>query len=383
MYMHRLRRMNRMAATDLWGRVLLLLAIGAVWSTVLFSATATAARVTDLYAASGVLPAESESPLADAFNEALGKVLVKVTGRRDAAAPDYLVTLFPDPAQLVQQYRREDRETIWARFDRNAIKRVLDSAGQPVWGADRPVILVWLALDAGRGRRSILRAESAADALPIRTDEALTFDMEQLDEVRIVIVEAAEARGMPVLLPLVDAEDLSRLSFAELWGDFGDPVMAASARYGADAVLIGRARGQRVRWTLLQGDERIDWQGSLADGPNATADWLGGRLATYADSAGKIRLSVAGVNSLEDYGVLTSYLNSIAVVESFEVSRVNGDHIEFDVTVRGDADRLMRAMRGSRILQPITGTQLLNNDPLALPGYRREPDLAYMLVPSP
>ncbi len=383
MYMHRLRRMNRMAATDLWGRVLLLLAIGAVWSTVLFSATATAARVTDLYAASGVLPAESESPLADAFNEALGKVLVKVTGRRDAAAPDYLVTLFPDPAQLVQQYRREDRETIWARFDRNAIKRVLDGAGQPVWGADRPVILVWLALDAGRGRRSILRAESAADALPIRTDEALTFDMEQLDEVRIVIVEAAEARGMPVLLPLVDAEDLSRLSFAELWGDFGDPVMAASARYGADAVLIGRARGQRVRWTLLQGDERIDWQGSLADGPNATADWLGGRLATYADSAGKIRLSVAGVNSLEDYGVLTSYLNSIAVVESFEVSRVNRDHIEFDVTVRGDADRLMRAMRGSRILQPITGTQLLNNDPLALPGYRREPDLAYMLVPSP
>ena len=375
--------MNRMAATDLWGRVLLLLAIGAVWSTVLFSATATAARVTDLYAASGVLPAESESPLADAFNEALGKVLVKVTGRRDAAAPDYLVTLFPDPAQLVQQYRREDRETIWARFDRNAIKRVLDGAGQPVWGADRPVILVWLALDAGRGRRSILRAESAADALPIRTDEALTFDMEQLDEVRIVIVEAAEARGMPVLLPLVDAEDLSRLSFAELWGDFGDPVMAASARYGADAVLIGRARGQRVRWTLLQGDERIDWQGSLADGPNATADWLGGRLATYADSAGKIRLSVAGVNSLEDYGVLTSYLNSIAVVESFEVSRVNRDHIEFDVTVRGDADRLMRAMRGSRILQPITGTQLLNNDPLALPGYRREPDLAYMLVPSP
>ena len=247
MYMHRLRRMNRMAATDLWGRVLLLLAIGAVWSTVLFSATATAARVTDLYAASGVLPAESESPLTDAFNEALGKVLVKVTGRRDAAAPDYLVTLFPDPAQLVQQYRREDRETIWAQFDRNAIKRVLDGAGQPVWGADRPVILVWLALDAGRGRRSILRAESAADALPIRTDEALTFDMEQLDEVRIVIVEAAEARGMPVLLPLVDAEDLSRLSFAELWGDFGDPVMAASARYGADAVLIGRARGQRVR----------------------------------------------------------------------------------------------------------------------------------------
>ncbi len=387
-YMYRLRTMNRMAATSPWDRALPLLVIGAICLTVLSSATATAARVSDLYAATGVLPADSESPLADAFNEALGKVLVKVTGRRDAAAPDFLVTLFPDPAKVVQQYRREGQETIWARFDRDEIKRVLDGSGQPVWGEDRPVILIWLALDAGRGQRSILPAESEADVLPIRTDEALSFDFEQLDEVRVVVVEAAESRGIPVLLPLVDAEDLSRLSFAELWGDFSDPVMAASERYGADAVLIGRARsaaapGQQVRWSLLQGDERIDWQGSLADGPNATADWLGGRLATYADSAGKVRLSVGGVNSLDDYGALTSYLKSIAVVDSFDVSRVNGDHIEFVVTVRGDSDRLMRAIRSGRMLQPITGAQLLGSDPWALPGYRREPDLAYTLVPSP
>ena len=179
--------MNRMAATGPGGRALFLPVIGAVWLTVLVSGPATAARVSDLYTASGVLPADSASPLTDAFNEALGRVLVKVTGRRDASAPDYLVTLFPDPAQVVQQYRREDQETIWARFDRDAIKRVLDGAGQPVWGADRPVVLIWLALDAGRGRRSILSAESAADGLPIRTDESLTANIEQLDEVRVIV----------------------------------------------------------------------------------------------------------------------------------------------------------------------------------------------------
>jgi hypothetical protein len=70
-------------------------------------------------------------------------------------------------------------------------------------------------------------------------------------------------------------------------------------------------------------------------------------------------------------------------VDSFDVSRVIGDHIEFVVTVRGDSDRLMRAIRSGRMLQPITGAQLLNSDPWALPGYRREPDLAYTLVPSP
>ena len=391
--------MKRVAAASIVGGTLFLPVISAVWLILLASRPATAVPVRNLYAASVALPAESPDPSNDTFNDALGKVLVKVTGRRDASAPDYLMRLFPDPEQVVQLHRREDQETIWVQFRRNAIKRVLDGEGQPVWGADRPEVLIWLALDAGRGRRSILSAESATSGLPIRPDESLTVDIEQADKARVVIMEAAEGRGVPMLLPLMDAEDLSRLSFAELWGDFSDTVMAASARYGVEVVLIGRARnaaapGRQVRWTLLHGNDRRDWQGDLADGPNGTADWLGGRLATTTDSVDKIRLSVAGVKTLEHYGQLKKYLNSIEVVELFEVSRVNGDYIEFNLTVRGDCNRLVRAMRGSQILQPMTGMQRFSTDLPASPGYRpaeqepvgvcrRESDVIYMMMHSP
>ena len=317
--MHRSRIIKRVAAASIVRGALFLPVISAV---LLASRPATAVPVRNLYAASVALPAESLDPSNDTFNDALGKVLVKVTGRRDASAPDYLMRLFPDPEQVVQLHRREDQETIWIQFRRNAIKRVLDGEGQPVWGVDRPEVLIWLALDAGRGRRSILSAESATDGLPIWLDESLTVDIQQTDKARVAIMEAAEGRGVPVLLPLMDAEDLSRLSFAELWGNFSDTVMAASARYGVEVVLIGRARnesapGRQVRWTLLYGNDRKDWQGDLADGPNGTADWLGGRLATTADSVDKIRLSVAGVKTLEHYGQLKKYLNSIEVVELF------------------------------------------------------------------
>ena len=391
--------MKRVAAAGIVGGTLFLPVISAVWLILLASRPATAVPVRNLYAASVALPAESPDPSNDTFNDALGKVLVKVTGRRDASAPDYLMRLFPDPEQVVQLHRREDQETIWIQFRRNAIKRVLDGEGQPVWGTDRPEVLIWLALDAGRGRRSILSAESATDGLPIWLDESLTVDIQQTDKARVVIMEAAEGRGVPVLLPLMDAEDLSRLSFAELWGNFSDTVMAASARYGVEVVLIGRARnasapGRQVRWTLLYGNDRKDWQGDLADGPNGTADWLGGRLATTADSVDKIRLSVAGVKTLEHYGQLKKYLNSIEVVELFTVSQVNGDYIEFDLTVRGDCGRLMRAMRGSQILQPMTGIQRFNADSPASPGYRpaeqesvgicrHESDVIYMMMHSP
>ena len=391
--------MKRVAAVGMAGGALFLPVISAVWLMLLASRPATAVPVRNLYAASVALPAESSDPSNETFNDALGRVLVKVTGRRNASAPDYLMRLFPDPEQVVQLHRREDQETIWVQFRRNAIKRVLDGEGEPVWGADRPEVLIWLALDAGRGRRSILPAESETDGLPIRTDESLTTDIEQADEARAVIMEAAEGRGVPVLLPLMDAEDLSRLSFAELWGDFSDTVMAASARYGVEVVLIGRARhaaapGRQVRWTLLYENDRKDWQGDLADGPNRTADWLGARLATTADSVDKIRLSVAGVKTLEHYGQLRNYLNSIEVVELFEVSRVNGDYIEFDVTVRGDCDRLMRAMRGSHIFQPVTSMQPFSSDSPASPSYRPaeqesvdtcggEPGVIYMMMHSP
>ena len=384
--------MKPAAAFGMAGGALFLPVISAVWLILLASRPATAVPVRNLYAASVPLPAESPNPSNETFNEALGRVLVKVTGRRDASAPDYLMRLFPDPEQVVQLHRREDQETIWVQFRRNAIKRVLDGEGQPVWGADRPEVLIWLALDAGWGQRSILSAES-------ETDELLTVDIEQADEARAVIMEAAEGRGVPVLLPLMDAEDLSRLSFAELWGDFSDTVMAASARYGVEVVLIGRARngaapGRQVRWTLLYENDRKDWQGDFADGPNGTADWLGGRLATTVDSVDKIRLSVAGVKTLEHYGQLKNYFNSIEVVELFEVSRLNADYIEFDVTFRGDCDRLMRAMRGSQIFQPVTGMQPFGSDSPASPDYRPaeqesvdicrgEPDAMYMMMHSP
>ena len=160
-----------------------------------------------------------------------------------------------------------------------------------------------------------------------------------------------------MILPLVDSVDLETVTFSDLWGDFTEPVIDASARYRPDAVLISRVRGAdpatgRVRWTLLAGEERMDWIGGLSAGPDGAADRLAERLASTAGSASVIRVQVSGVETLRDYGEVFNYLDGLGIVEACRVERVEADRVWFGLRVRGDADRLMRSIALRRLLSP-------------------------------
>jgi hypothetical protein len=205
--------------------------------------SARAAPVSDLYAAEVPLREGSRSPLEDGFRDALAQVLVKVTGRREVARDESLLARFGDPAALVQQYRMDATTGLWARFDALAVKRILDATGESIWGADRPTTLVWLAIDPGGGRREILAAgPELAEGDGLAGMRGAEAESEVAQAVREVLMETGGARGLPLILPLVDSEDLGQVTVADVWGDFTGPVIEASRRYAADAVLIGKAR---------------------------------------------------------------------------------------------------------------------------------------------
>jgi hypothetical protein len=330
---------------------------------------ASAARVDDLYGGIGILPDGRQNRLNTAFDGALSQVLVKVTGLPEMGSPAARARLFPDSASLVQQYSMLPDDEVRVEFDSAAILRALDRAGQPVWGIERPLVVLWLAIDLGGGQRMIMIEGS------LTPDPS---DADGLESVRKVLSDAASGRGLPLVLPLVDAEDRSRVSFSDIWGDFRAPVVEASARYGAGAVLIGRTRSldstQRgVRWTLVAGNEQASWQGDLGSGPAYAAEFLSKRLATYANSAGSLRVLINGVNSLDTYGQLKKYFQSLNIVESFTVSRVDADRIEFELVVRGDVNRLSRTLDSSRLIRSVQGQAAV----VDMTDRGRLPDLEY------
>lgn len=330
----------------------LVLALLVLW--LLPAAPLPAAQVADLYSAEVELPAPGD--LDGAFALALERVLAKVTGRRQPL-DDSQRERFGDPARLVRQYRGTAPGRLRVGFDPVALKRLVDAAGLPTWGEARPLVVVWLVMETGRGAREILSAGEAGQGTAFGPASAA-------DQARALLLAAAEARGLPLVLPLVDSEDLARVSDSDLRGDFTEPVIAASERYGADAVLIGRLRGAdpataRVRWTLLLGRERMDWSGGLEDGPDGAADRLAERLAVAPGEERWLRVEIGNVRSLRDYGQVYRLFSGLGLVEQLQVAEVSEDRLRLALRVRGGIDPLMRSVALRRLLsvdEQATGT---------------------------
>jgi len=348
-----------------------------------------AARVTDLYAAQ--VPSEGgvTRDLSGSFDTALRNVLVKVTGHRDVTADPVVMNQFAAAESYVEQYRMDPDGSIWVLFDRIALRRALDGIGQPVWGEERPLTLVWLVLDYGAGTRDFLAAAAEHESGLIATP-APAGDPERQLAVREILQTTAVERGLPLILPLIDSEELGVVSISDVWGGFTESLVLASQRYGVDAILVGRVRvrsveNAQVRWTLILGKERFDWDGDIASGPDRIADFFSTRLATSSSASGQMHLRVDGVNSLDDYGRLSRYLSALDVIEDYSVDQITEQTVVFSLLVRGDADRLMRSIALRRVLQLIDDSQnaIIPRLPSDDPFGSAASNLHYVLIAGP
>lgn len=319
--------------------------------------SAAAVEVPSLYTAQVPLDPNDPGARREAYERALSQVAVRITGTRDALAPGELETLFPDPARYVLQFRPGEDDTLWVTLDGATIERVLMSAGHSVWGSDRPLTLVWLAVDWGQGEREIIAAADARQS----DAEARSIDRNRL--LRERVQEVAEARGIPVVFPLMDVEDLQSVEFSDIWGGFDEQLLEASRRYGAGSILVGRIRpgpGQRNRWSHYFGGEQREWGGEPEEVVNLLADTLGSQFAISPnEELASIPVTVSGVDSVVAYGTVHSWLENLALVQELSVEAVSGDRIRFVIRAHGDRERLRRALESARHLEPDDGIEAL------------------------
>jgi len=302
-----------------------------------------AVEATSLYTAQVPFDQEEDDPRAHAYDLALAYVLMRVAGSELSADRERVELLFPNPASYVVQFRVGTQDTLWVSFDGDAIETTLRQAGQTVWGGDRPLTLIWLAVDWGRGEREII---SADDSLR-RRGEGRSIDRNR--RLRQRVLDSAQRRGLPVVFPLLDTTDLQKVRFSDLWGGFDDAVLEASRRYEANSILVGRIRpgsSQRNRWSYYFGGAEYSWTGE----PEMVISLLGDVLAAEYAIRGSapldyIELTVAGLDSIDAYGAVQKLLSELTIIENFSIAEVHGDQIRYRVEVHGGIDRLSRALR--------------------------------------
>ena len=310
-------------------------------------ATASAIEVPTLYTAQVLIDQEEDDPRAAAYETALAVVLLRVSGGQVVDDPELFEALFPNPAAYVVQFRPGPDDTLFVSFDGEAVEAVLRNAGQSIWGSDRPLTLVWLAVDWGGGEREILGATDD------ERDASRSINRNRM--LRERILDFAERRGLPVAFPLLDSEDLANVGFSDVWGGFDETIIAASVRYETNSVLIGRVDADSVslnRWSYNFGSERRTWLGEPEVALSYVADMLAAEFAIGGDEPLRaVRLNVSGITSVSAYGDIQAILRDVNVIDSFSIVEVAGDRISFDVRAHGGSDRLARALRFAGLLE--------------------------------
>lgn len=315
------------------------------------AANVAAVEASSLYTAEAPLERNDRQGRDAAYANALSQVISRITGLSDPMQTPKIAELFPDPARFVLQYRPGEDDTLWVTFDGEAIERLLRRTDVTVWGSDRPLTLVWLAVDWGNGEREIV---AAGDAERVAGEER-SIDRNRL--LRERVQEAARKRGVPIAFPLLDAEDRQRVSFSDVWGGFDELLLQASRRYGTNSILVGRIRPgdtDRNRWSWYFGGEQRAWTGEAEEVIARLGDTLSSQFAVSGgDQLATFGLTVSGIDSVADYGAVQSFMEQLDVVEELAIDTVSADHIRYRIKAHGGKERLRRVLEFSSMLVPV------------------------------
>lgn len=357
-----------------------------------------AEQLTHLYEATVPVQDQSKDQRNQAIQKGFIQVLVRVSGRSDVGDAQK----FPDIAQAtkqatqyVQQFRYITSNSnnsgsnasdlaVWVRFDETAISHLLRASNLPVWGKTRPSTLVWLAVDQ-QGQRKLLGADSR-------------------DEVYKALTSEAAARGVPLVLPLLDLTDRTAINTSDIWGNFGNTILQASQRYQAQAVLVGRVYKANSsnwvgRWTLYIDSGSQNWTvngPTLADAINAGVDDTAQSLAVRygqveEEQVSSVLIEVKKIKGLADFNRVDKYLKSISHVKDVEPVELTASSAVFQVTIPGGRLAVARAVSLGQLLtadeSDTTPMQTLSSETATPPVPVKQdpgkviPDLVYRLTP--
>ena len=313
-----------------------------------------------------------------AYREGLSRVLVRITGDEAAAMDPSMSALFDDPAGLVLGYREGRPGRLIVSFDGVEIGARLRDAGRPVWGSDRPLTLIWLALKRRDGTRLIIGED------PVR-DEGSAGEIPVVTALRAPLREAGTRRGVPLRFPLLDQRDLESVSGSDIWGGFSDRLLGASRRYGADSVLVGRVREAAplsARWDWLFAGESRAFSGSVDTMIGAVTDSLASQFASSGQGSADVRIAVSGITDLRAFATVSRFLRTQSLLASVNALGASGDEMLFSVDALTSRERLAEILDGD-VLERVGAGEAgrLTRYPVAAAGVPGaplpDPDLRY------
>ena len=332
--------------------------------------TAHAVEVSGLYHVELPVASQQLDERQRVSTQALDRVIRRISGNVDALNEPQVRLALQSPEAYVQQFSyflsadntAEGQQYLRLTFDERLVNRLLRQAKQPIWGNNRPSLMMWIAVEGLSNRHLISAGEQTIWQL--------------------AVTQAGEDAGVPILLPLMDLQDEIAISIEDVWGLFRDTLETASQRYRSEAVLGGRlyqaSSGRWMgRWLLIFEGAEIsfvtegDAVESLAtDALAQVASILVKHYAIDTTAMGNdhIKLAVQDVETLQDYAGVMSYLKQFSMVLDVAVSDVEGEQLTLMLTTDGGWSKLKGLIALDKRLTPVSGAAPVSEgDMLVIP----------------
>ena len=314
-----------------------------------------AAEVTDLYQAQAPVASQSEEDRQRLAPELLKQVVIKVVGDRHALEQADISALVTDAERYIDQFyyqqiqnpnsdAAEQQLALTLEFNAEGINNALQRIGLPVWDKTRPETLFWVAIEYAGKQQLIGEGD----------EDSLLFYIEQ----------AAKKRGIPLLLPLMDLEDQTQLTFNDVATGNNTAVKQASERYGSSFIVSARLRGNEesveISWQALLGEEVERWssqgnvKAAIQSGVNEFADRLGRRLNISFSASGntEMEIHVSGIEDYDGYTRLMDYLGSLQVVSDIKVGSLGSEKLDLVLRIQAEPEKFRQLLAMGRVIEP-------------------------------
>ncbi|WNC67074.1 DUF2066 domain-containing protein [Thalassotalea nanhaiensis] len=330
---------------------------------------ALAIEVNDLYQAQ-VLVDNTSTGKQKAAKRAFKQVLVKLAGADFVGSNEQIKNALAKPNNYLSQfsYEQVDDETfLLARFEHDKINQLLQKAKASIWGKYRPLITIWMVEENGIERTIV-------------DDSTL--------ELKTLITDTANNRGLPVNFPLMDLTDSMSISVSDVWGRFPETLQQASSRYLAEAVVVIRVSnstlleepdintcGQVCKTYQYSADWQYMSQGEIiqskvnADDKNQVIELAINDLAEHlhhnnayvfsTEQQGQLDIEIANVNSMQAFVSVSEFLTNLTLVSDVKLISVTGEKMLFRLNILASAEAIKQSLKLEQKLSE-------NQDPLAI-----------------
>ncbi|MGF1709006.1 DUF2066 domain-containing protein [Vibrio kagoshimensis] len=318
----------------------------------------------DIFSSEVVINGENKQPETVARNTGMQQVLVRATGLKDVASNDMIKKAMRQSSQYISQLsygEQGDQTTLRMRFNSAQIRSLLTQAQLPYWPDTRSNILVWLVEEQNFDKNIVWEHSASELAAGLQIN--------------------AETRGLPLILPVGDFDDITGIATSDLWGGFVGPISTASQRYPADAVLVIKSQGNSLRWTLYDQQPAFMTSSPKAplSGSASSSKQLIDEVSHYyasksavtvaSESSESILAQFISINNAKNFFELENALKRLNSVASLDILKIQNSEVTFRIHLLSTQQEFEQEVE--RIRQ-VTAIERQSDMPEVAPGFEKQ-----------